>query len=48
MSVPYEQNQLFAHRNNVSTTDIVIYFVRTATTNGSLNGCAAHPSDSLE
>ena len=35
-----EQNQLFAHRNNVGPDDVVVYFVRS--TVPPFNGCASH------
>jgi hypothetical protein len=38
-----EQNDLFAHRNNVGTNDVVVYFVRS--TVPPFNGCASHPAN---
>jgi uncharacterized protein with LGFP repeats len=40
-----EQNQLYANRNNATSTDVVAYFVRS--TDPPYNGCAAHPSGRL-
>jgi outer membrane protein OmpA-like peptidoglycan-associated protein len=42
-SVTAEQQQLFANRNNVRTSEVVVYFVR-STSPDVLNGCASHPS----
>jgi hypothetical protein len=36
-----EQRRLFKNRNNASSKDIVVFYVRT--TNPPTNGCAAHP-----
>ena len=41
-STTAEQNELFGHRNNVGTNDVVVYFVRS--TIPGYNGCAAHPA----
>jgi hypothetical protein len=39
-----EQRELFTHRNNVEPGDMVVYFVRSVTSDdGALNGCASHP-----
>jgi hypothetical protein len=41
-SATAEQIALFANRNNVTGTDVVVYFVRS--TQPPFNGCAAHPA----
>lgn len=42
-SVTAEQTQLYGNRNNVPTSDLTVYFVRS--TVPAYNGCAAHPAN---